>query len=264
MVPRNLVRVQQAMTYVGVDGCKVGWFYVRLDGGLPQVGVVGALQELLCNLPGESSVFVDIPIGLRDDTPAPRCCDTAARKLLGAKGSSVFPAPIRAIFAEPTHATATSKSRKLIGKGISQQTFAIVPKIREVDELLTSCGRSKGMVREVHPEVCFWGLNGGREMQHAKKTKDGYAERMALMREVLPQVADQVAEEALKKYRRKDVARDDIADALAALATAVAPENTIHTVPAAPERDSQGLPMEMVYSLKRTAQSTLNAELWAS
>ena len=72
-------------------------------------------------VPDRVSVFVDIPIGLRDDTPAPRSCDTAARKLLGRnRASSVFPAPIRAILLEQSHSDATSKSRRLTGKGISQ------------------------------------------------------------------------------------------------------------------------------------------------
>ena len=75
------------------------------------------------------------------------------------------------------------------------------------------------MVREVHPELCFWGLNGGQAMLHRKKTRDGFAERMAILERMLPESA-RTAREALAKYLRRDVARDDIADALVALATA--------------------------------------------
>ena len=42
-----------------------------------------------------NSVLIDIPIGLLDKGPDERSCDKAARKLLGKRASSVFPAPAR-------------------------------------------------------------------------------------------------------------------------------------------------------------------------
>ena len=240
----------RAMTYIGVDGCKCGWLFVRLDGTAMEFGVATTFRELIAAAPDRASVFVDIPIGLRDDTPTPRSCDTTARKLLGPKRApTVFPAPIRAILLERSHSDATSKSVRLTGKGISQQAFAIIPKIREVDALIASTDRTKEIVREVHPELCFWGLNGGQAMLHRKKTIDGFAERMAVLDRILPE-SERIAQEIMAKYLRRDVARDDIADALVALATAAAPSESISTAPLRPERDSRGLPMEMVYSFR--------------
>lgn len=112
------------MTYIGVDGCKYGWFYVRSSGADLDFGIVEYLGELLANTPDDARIMVDIPIGLRDDSSTPRQCDTAARKVLGRKrASSVFPAPIRMILNEPTYAEASSKSHRLTGKRISQQTL---------------------------------------------------------------------------------------------------------------------------------------------
>ena len=51
---------------------------------------------------------------------------------------------------------------------------------------------------------------------------------------------------ALNEFLRKEVAKDDIVDAMAAAVTACCPDN-LRTLPADPERDAKGLPMEMVY-----------------
>ncbi len=46
------------------------------------------------------------------------------------------------------------------------------------------------------------------------------------------------------KYRRKDVAKDDVLDALVAAITALGPLNSL---PDPPELDDKGLPMQMLY-----------------
>jgi len=135
----------------------------------------------------------------------------------------------------------------LCGKGLTRQAFEIVPKIREVDDLLAESERARSMVREVHPELCFWAFGEGKPMRNGKKTDDGFRERMAVLEQLLPGCGE-VVRSALSRYRRKEVLRDDMVDALVLAATAAAPDSTLRTVPATPERDSRGLPMEMVYS----------------
>ena len=85
-------------------------------------------------------------------------------------------------------------------------------------------------------------------MRHSKKTEEGFTERMEVLKRVLPE-AESITDQALSQYPRKAVARDDILDALIALATAVAPVGVQLTVPTSPERDAFGLPMQMVYAL---------------
>ena len=102
------------------------------------------------------------------------------------------------------------------------------------------------VIREVHPEVCFWALNGNKAMSYPKKKPEGYAERIQLLKEYLPHV-EQWTEEMLATYKRKDVARDDIPDALVSMLTAHTAPELLKTLPAEPARDSRGLPMEMVY-----------------
>lgn len=55
-------------------------------------------------------------------------------------------------------------------------------------------------------------------------------------------------EEILKQFPRKSVGRDDVVDAMVAAITATASTDSLQTLPAYPPKDSQGLPMEMVYA----------------
>ena len=71
---------------------------------------------------------------------------------------------------------------------------------------------------------------------------------MWLMSRVWPPAGNAVAE-ALQRYPRYQVARDDIVDALVLAITAAQPEDRLFTIPAEPETDSAGLPVEMVYAI---------------
>lgn len=105
-----------------------------------------------------------MPIGLPDQ-PQTRTCDRDARRLLGPRRSSVFPAPARA------HLAAAAFGE--VG-GLSIQAWNLVPKVREVDEAW------EPRVREVGPEVSFAAL-AGAPMAHPKRTAAGQAERLAAL-----------------------------------------------------------------------------------
>ena len=234
------------MTAYGVDGCKAGWFYVRIQGRGINHGIVTHLSELVEEAPKDSYVFVDIPIGLRDIDRTSRACDTAARRLLGSpRRSSIFNAPIRAVLTHTDYATANAQSKKISGKGLSRQSFAITPKVKEVDDLLCSSEKARSIIREVHPELCFYGLSGRRPMTHRKKSRAGFQERLAVLKSHCA-AAETVVDEALSAYLRKHVAADDVLDALVCAITASMPDYW-RTVPEIPDADSQGVPMEMVY-----------------
>jgi predicted RNase H-like nuclease len=232
---------------IGVDGCRAGWFYVRLTerGGI-SFGVVPLLEHLLALDPLAEHILVDIPIGLRDTDGQARACDLAARKLLGSpRAASVFPSPIRAVLDAPDYDVARAQSRAITGKSPSRQAFGIFPKIREVDNLLQRSPAARSRVREAHPELCFYGLAGGRAMLHSKKTREGFEERLEVLSEHLPQ-APRFVQSALAQFPRKDVARDDILDAAVCALVADKPAEWT-TIPNPPEFDAVGLPMTMVY-----------------
>ena len=143
--------------------------------------------------------------------------------------------------------TRTHPDTTTIRRFFSRQAFAIVPKIKEVNEYLADNRNSPVVVREVHPELCFWGLNGGVAMQHAKKKRAGFDERLELLQKFLPN-AQALVQEPLDKHKRSAVARDDIIDALVALITGCTADNQLLSLPANPPLDARGLAMEIVYT----------------
>lgn len=229
----------------GVDGCKGGWFYVGIDESSAEFGVVDTVEELLENVDEDAPTLVDIPIGLPDEGDGGRACDALARRVLGPKrSSSVFPVPSRPAVYAGSYQDAAELNRKALGKGLSKQSWAICPKIREVDRLLQETTHFQGRVREIHPEVCFWGVTG-RAMSHSKKTREGARERLDALSGVWPPASDVVAQ-AFLEYGGFEAERDDMIDSLAAAICALQIEKC-RTLPKEPERDSAGLPMEMVY-----------------
>ena len=126
---------------------------------------------------------------------------------------------------------------------MSIQTWAIVPKIVEVDRLLRADAQRREVVREVHPEVSFFFLNGQRPMSTPKRKPDGRAERLSVLRSWCGETIVDV----LAKRRELHCKADDIVDALVALWTAerIACGAAI-SIPAEPTLDMYGLRMEMM------------------
>ena len=246
--------------YVGVDGCKGGWLGVGLgDGDGFDIEVFDRFVDLLDHYANASLILVDIPIGLRNPGPEPRDCDAGARKKLGSRHSTVFRVPIRevaqAVYRGETQEKASELSERRNSKRIGSQAYGIINKIAEVDEALRirEAGASP-MVREVHPEVCFWAL-AGQAMETRKKLVAGSEERLQALRPFEAR-SDAIYKEACSRWRRKDVARDDILDALVAAVTAKLgcqdDDYELHTLPSNPPKDRKGLPMEMVYAIKKS------------
>ena len=116
-------------------------------------------------------LLIDVPIGLVEKGEDGRPCDTAARRVLGfPRASSVFSPPARSSLTAPNREVASEINYRLTGKRISAQTWRIVPKIREVDDFLRATPQALPRVREVNPEVLFWGLNGGLAMRKDRKS----------------------------------------------------------------------------------------------
>ena len=168
-----------AIEFVGVDGCRGGWFSVGFDGdGGYTYEVFATFGKLLECYADAKLILVDIPIGLPEGRGG-RNADREARKKLRPRGSSVFPTPTRrtalqAAVSREDYLAAVNVEFDLTGKKISKQAFAIAPKIAEVDKLMLARGKNaKSCVREVHPELCFWGLNGGNSLKSGKKKEPG-------------------------------------------------------------------------------------------
>ena len=92
---------------------------------------------------------------------------------------------------------------------MSEQAWGICKKIAEVDRLLLKESAERRVVREIHPEICFWALNGRRPMQHAKSTAAGVAARVSVLTLHEPRT-ERLLAAALSEQMRKHAQADDI------------------------------------------------------
>jgi predicted RNase H-like nuclease len=123
-------------------------------------------------VPDVQVIAVDIPIGLLDT--GPRRADILARAKLPGRASTVFNAPPRACLKDvDNYPGANATSLRVLGKGLSKQSFALLTKIHDVDEFwsVAPCP-----VFEVHPELSFAKINHGNALA-SKKTWAGMTQR---------------------------------------------------------------------------------------
>lgn len=228
----------------GVDGCPSGWFRIcrETESGELRFDVVKNVRDLVRRDPQPSTVALDMPIGL--PAAGDRACDKAARRAIGPRRSSVFPVPIRPAIAATTRQEASAITLGIDGRRVGLQTWAILPKIRSVDEALAHDEVVRATLREVHPEVSFWAWNACKAMKRHKK-KGGLAERVSLAEAWL---GPGILKRARGIYLKQELGDDDVVDAIAALWTAhrIA-EGTATTLPDSPPTDETALPMEIVF-----------------
>lgn len=240
-------RRQMKRKLVGVDGCKSGWVVAEADEDLHTVTftVFSRFGDIIQAFVDSGAVIgVDMPIGLSDNDA--RACDRAARQYLGSpRNNSVFSAPCRSALDAADYADACRLNLLARGKALSRQSFGILPKIRDIDLVMTPARQD--WIREVHPEVTFAALSGrDRGLANEKKTLDGEKERLALLPGALARVNP--AAEVTRLRPEATLGRDDVVDALACLATAARiASGESFTLPFGTiEKDARGLRMEIV------------------
>lgn len=231
---------------VGVDGAKSGWIAVWWADTALTHCVYGSARSLVDAHRQARVIAVDIPIGLPDS--GGRRADTEARQFVGGRrASSIFSSPVRGILDTTSQPEASRRHKEIDGRGFGSQSFAILPKIREWDDVLQTDLQARAVVREIHPEVSFSALNGGRGkgLAFKKKSQAGAAIRTELLSRVFG--SEQVAR-VVQSVARRQVARDDVLDALAALWSAerVAAAEAV-ALPTPPVSDATGLATAIWY-----------------
>lgn len=154
-----------------------------LEPGSPvEVVLLPRIDPLVARLQrGElDAVAVDMPMGLAERER--RRCDVEARALLGRRGSTVFPAPVRATLGSEDHAEACRRSRAVSGRGLSIQAFNLLPKIAELDHSVPLASSDRFV--EAHPELAFRRLHDGVDLS-PKRTGEGRRQRLALIAAVV-------------------------------------------------------------------------------
>ena len=249
--------------YVGVDGCPYGWFAMGFtDAGNCGFAKFKKFGELLKKLDGAKLVLVDMPIGLPEGCER-RECDRLAKSKLGQRHSCVFYAPARKTVeyvgnaSTPGYKCASEIERKATGHGMSIQAFNIAAKIDAVNKEIYECHKEeKPCTREVHPEICFWALNGKSAMVNRKDRVIGRKERLDVLQRALektgsdPYAIFKEARDSFPGIKNSKVGSDDIVDAMVAAVTAYlskGDKSSLKTLPKNPPTDCKRLPMEMVY-----------------
>ncbi|MEO3689837.1 DUF429 domain-containing protein [Roseateles paludis] len=230
----------QGSPCVGIDGCPAGWLAVSRDAAGSFSGACfGSAAELFDAFPAARTFAIDIPIGL--PSKGLRATESVARKHLFGRASSVFNTPPRACF-EPglSYEAVCQQALLLTERKISKQSFAILPKISEVDACLRAAPGLAARVWEVHPEVSFAMLAGGSAMRRSKHSGFGFVERLRWLEAVLPGAAESVREQVAEK----SASDDDVLDAVVAFWTALRiQEGRAVAIGSARERDAHGLRM---------------------
>lgn len=227
------------MTWIaGVDGFKSQWCAVlqNIDTEELRVRIVPTFAGLLSLAEAPAIVAVDIPIGLPEfAVPGGRSCEREARRVLGPRVSSVFSAVGRQVIGEASQPDANRASRAAGGLGVGAQAWGLAAKLREADAAMTP--EAQQVIREVHPEVSFWAMNGRVPMPFSKKVPDGERCRQAVLLQ-----AGFLSEFIGSMGAHLRVGRDDFLDACAALWTARRiVSGTGERFPALPDLDIRGL-----------------------
>lgn len=231
----------------GVDGCPAGWVAVHWDGGASARAELYESFSVLLQSQAEI-IAVDMPIGLPEVAGTEgRVCEVLARQRLGQRQSSVFSVPSRAAAMEEDYrkSCAVNLEHSDPPRKVSKQCFNLLPKIREIDALITPDLQAR--IHEVHPELAFWALNGEQPLELAKKIKSRpNPEGLELRRALLRAAGFPIDTLKTGAWPKTQVGEDDILDACACAWSAMRIFRGEHiTLPPEPVRDGHGLRMEI-------------------
>jgi predicted RNase H-like nuclease len=239
----------------GVDGCRGGWLAIGLsiDDAAYEFGVYESLHDIWQTHQSHTQrLLIDSPIGLLPEQE--RNVEAAARRRIPGRSSSVFSVPTRRAlelaherdFASDAYSDVCDLNQQLTGKRFSRQTWHILPRIHEVDAFLQQNHDARNTIYEAHPEVLFASLNTTdnlQPMRYSKKKGIGFYERVQILQQYRPDAFDII--QTIYDTHKKQLVDDDIVDALVCAVSATFPE--LRTIPASPQTDTTGLPMQIVY-----------------
>jgi len=167
--------------------------------------VFAHFAELLSAYPDATAFAVDMPIGLWESGRArARPCDLCARRRLGKRAACVFTPPTRVMLSATAYAP-------LRGQGLSVQAYRLIPRIRELDRLLTP--ELQERVWESHPELSFAAMTGA-PIAYPKRTQQGQATRRHALLHALP-LEDSHLDALWQSCRQAGAGYDDLVDACA-------------------------------------------------
>ena len=222
------------MRAIGLDGFPGGWVAVILDGGQQTISFHANVTAALSGR--FDCAGIDIPIGMTEN--GERACDLLARDGLRPHSSRVFAGARRWLweeFSDPDEA-----NREALRRGqtrVSRQLWHLGRKVMEVDEFV----RSHPLIdiREVHPELVFLRLNGGKPLPPKKSEEGDTLRRRLLKRQGFRDIEHWLVQTRIGTGAK----RDDVLDACAVAIAAREPKGSLPE--GEPPFDDYRLPMRI-------------------
>ena len=114
--------------YIGVDGCKAGWFFVAIGPADDlEIGIFETIEKLWQTYSEAKWILIDIPIGLPSIETKARPCDQADREVLSPKRHhSIFSPPCREVLGADNYPEACRINYDVCGRKISKQVWHII------------------------------------------------------------------------------------------------------------------------------------------
>jgi len=218
-------------TIFGIDGCKSGWFVAQLkDNKTLNFWLIESLDSIYDFTKKSAVVGIDIPLELHEK--GTRMAEKEARVFLGRRASTIFSPPAIKTLNAKTYEEACRINYNEEGKKISKQTWYILNKIKEARKIYLDKASNKKLF-EIHPELSFMAMNRMQVLIDSKKTIEGRKKRLKLINGHYPSFS---FDDVRGKFSSKDVADDDILDAIAVLwSTQKIIDNIASYVPKKPE-----------------------------
>ncbi len=230
---------------VGIDGCKGKWLAVAISHSEYKINLFNDIREVCEHYENADSILIDMPIGLPESMKDIRP-DAELRKALKGKTSSVFNVPCRQAVYQTEYEATSKINYEIMGKKLPKQSFAILPKIREIDHFLQINPTWKNRLLESHPEYCFSLLNAGSPVLENKQTANGMTKRLAILNKYYSK-SHELLQDFKVNYPALSSKTDDILDALSlALIGAMGIKNGYHTIPSIPSEDVKAIQMQIV------------------
>lgn len=247
-IMNSMVAESKSYKCVGIDGCKKGWAaFWQNSCGSYGFDIYSDIAALMTEHDDAVCLLIDIPIGLPETQHGELARpDQELRNRLQGKKSNVFNTPCRqAVYCQDKR-DAKALNLKFLNKSLSEQSIGFARKIQEVDQFLFDNPKYIGRLRESHPEYGFAILNHGMPLISKKSETIGFEERKRIISQYFTQ-AEKAIDEIRSQYPKQLLG--DFVDAMVlAVLGHMGMQSGFETIPQRPQKDSRGLPMEIVYS----------------
>jgi predicted RNase H-like nuclease len=233
--------------YVGVTWSDGAWLAVAFTAdGYDRTDVFDGIGDCWAEYEDDiHRMVVGVPIGLVESGDPTRRCDELARNVLGPRSDAIPDPPVREATKKRRYSPASRIQKRKTGSGLAEAAFEQSDAIAMCDELLQEVPEAAAVIHGSHPELCFRAF-AGEELSHPGRVAAGYAERMRSLA-THDRDAPPIVQNAAEATTGETVSVLDVLDATALAYTARPGPGSLRTLPAEPETDPTGLPVELVY-----------------